>query len=501
MTKILAISNIHGRLKELTNLLHKISQEHNLSTFDNIVFLGDYIAFGEESIGVLDMLIKLKNKYPQTVILKGNWEFALYHTLSRGSEYNDEMFKLFISYQQGELLKEFRNKKKKMYDYINFIDSMPKYFIKDNYLFTHAGIDYNFWDKKYEPNDFMKVYDETHLLWHLDFFEQASNNWFSKTYGDGQVYQEFPYKIVAGQVSLDRIKGQTRGTKNLEPFNLDNVYGIDFGAAFSEGQLGAVIFKDDGISTYVVDVGTELNIEKEKSNQEESPISEPTKKEKSIIDIEEESTGVFDNEQFVDPYEEYEQEEVPLYEKESPEPVEPDMYEVPPIDAEMYEEPPLNTDLYEEPPMDSILYEEPPVEQFETYQNDYFQEPNEKYDANNLDDIFNQMNNQEEPKQQKQEEPHIITLQMINDGMNIQDVAALRSCTRSSVENHIIKCLEEGKDINVDCLISAQNFNVILSTIKTNNFESYDEIKLALPPHISYFEINVVSHLVKKLNL
>lgn len=74
MGRIFAIGDIHGRLTALNRLLDKLDIDR---VEDEIVFLGDYIDRGPDSVGVLDRIISLEEHGHRVVPLKGNHEAML----------------------------------------------------------------------------------------------------------------------------------------------------------------------------------------------------------------------------------------------------------------------------------------------------------------------------------------------------------------------------------------------------------------------------------------
>ncbi|MBW1981888.1 MAG: serine/threonine protein phosphatase [Deltaproteobacteria bacterium] len=69
--RTIVIGDIHGCLQKLEALMQRIDPRPGR---DQLVFLGDYIDRGEDSYGVLDYLVEVKKKYPQTIFLMGNHE-------------------------------------------------------------------------------------------------------------------------------------------------------------------------------------------------------------------------------------------------------------------------------------------------------------------------------------------------------------------------------------------------------------------------------------------
>jgi len=72
--RIFAFGDIHGRAAQLAALLGRLTA---LAPEALLVFLGDYIDRGEQSRQVVDLLLALREKRPDTVFLMGNHEVAL----------------------------------------------------------------------------------------------------------------------------------------------------------------------------------------------------------------------------------------------------------------------------------------------------------------------------------------------------------------------------------------------------------------------------------------
>ena len=74
--KLVLIGDVHGDLKTLFEILDAIEFEELLTNPNNkIIFLGDYVDRGNDSIGVLYTVCYLKQKYPDSVVLmRGNHE-------------------------------------------------------------------------------------------------------------------------------------------------------------------------------------------------------------------------------------------------------------------------------------------------------------------------------------------------------------------------------------------------------------------------------------------
>ncbi len=85
MKKIFAIGDIHGCYDRLKTLMGKIPID---GLRDTLVFIGDYIDRGPNSVEVVDYLIQLKNRVPETIFLKGNHEDMLDKFLNGADRFN-----------------------------------------------------------------------------------------------------------------------------------------------------------------------------------------------------------------------------------------------------------------------------------------------------------------------------------------------------------------------------------------------------------------------------
>lgn len=129
MSKIFFIGDVHGCLQELIILLDNLK----LSDKDHIVFLGDLVNKGPDSLGVLNLVLKLKNTHTVTII-KGNHE--------------DKLLKLYKKIKNKEDLSEAINKKKHLLDlalsledkHIDMLSDAYLWLQHKNFLAVHGGI-------------------------------------------------------------------------------------------------------------------------------------------------------------------------------------------------------------------------------------------------------------------------------------------------------------------------------------------------------------------------
>lgn len=76
---LVIVGDLHGDIKSLFKILYDIDFEYFLANYNNkLIFLGDYVDRGNDSIAVLYTVCYLKQRYPDSVILmRGNHEAPL----------------------------------------------------------------------------------------------------------------------------------------------------------------------------------------------------------------------------------------------------------------------------------------------------------------------------------------------------------------------------------------------------------------------------------------
>jgi serine/threonine protein phosphatase 1 len=158
MGNIYAIGDIHGCLDKLKALLSKIDAD---PARDELVFLGDYIDRGPSSYEVVDYLIQLKKRMPNTVFLKGNHEEMFTQYLSgidrhlfvmNGGQATLESYMKNKAHADGSLIPS---------DHLRFFSSLRLYYQTDDYIFVHAGM------REDVPLELQRSED---LLWIRDTF-------------------------------------------------------------------------------------------------------------------------------------------------------------------------------------------------------------------------------------------------------------------------------------------------------------------------------------------
>jgi serine/threonine protein phosphatase 1 len=144
--RLFAIGDVHGCADELGVMLRELTEREALSSSDLVVFMGDYVDRGPSSKGVVDLLLDFRQRYPQTVFLKGNHEDMLLDFLGFGGHLGENYLanggkEFFASYgidptahasnELGGLLPQ---------EHVEFLCSLELGVTLAEFLFVHAGI-------------------------------------------------------------------------------------------------------------------------------------------------------------------------------------------------------------------------------------------------------------------------------------------------------------------------------------------------------------------------
>lgn len=132
--RLIAIGDIHGCQVALEALLDVIKPNKS----DVVVTLGDYVDRGQDSRGVIDTLIELRNR-TQLIPLLGNHEEMMLQVLQQGASHHEWLkhggVDTLDSYGfDGDL--DFLP-----VEHEEFFESLGDYFVADDFFFTHAAYD------------------------------------------------------------------------------------------------------------------------------------------------------------------------------------------------------------------------------------------------------------------------------------------------------------------------------------------------------------------------
>ncbi|MDT7829023.1 metallophosphoesterase family protein [Pricia sp. S334] len=209
--RTLVIGDIHSGLKAL----HQILERAEVSTNDQLIFLGDYVDGWSDAVETVDYLITLKKTH-RCIFIRGNHDELCVEWL-RGANDNPT----WLQHGGGATLASYNEADDKTKErHILFFDSLKNTFIdKENRLFLHAGFT-NLKGIEYEyfPESF--YWDRT--LWELaqslDPNLQKGNPFYPKRLSHYNT-------IFIGHTPVSR-------TDVAEPKQAANVWNLDTGAAF-----------------------------------------------------------------------------------------------------------------------------------------------------------------------------------------------------------------------------------------------------------------------------
>lgn len=133
--RLIAIGDIHGRLSKLTGLIEKIG----LTAEDRLVFLGDYIDRGPDSYEVVELILKLRQDYPNTITLRGNHEdFVVSLFMGNQSQYERH---IWLKMNGGDLtMASYKKNGFYLKEHQDFYMNLPISYETDEYFFCHAGV-------------------------------------------------------------------------------------------------------------------------------------------------------------------------------------------------------------------------------------------------------------------------------------------------------------------------------------------------------------------------
>ena len=181
--KIYCISDLHGCLAELDEVLDIVLPHLNESD-TMLILLGDYIHGGRDNRGVLDRIMSLQQRFgsDKVVALLGNHDEGVLN----GTEAIDYTAKAFA--QSDDYDYEYDDNDDDRY--IEWFDTLPRYYVAGNTIFVHAGIDENSGD-----------------MWE---WSTSDDVYTSKYPAQTGKIQGLDMKVVAGHVGTDEISGNPR---------------------------------------------------------------------------------------------------------------------------------------------------------------------------------------------------------------------------------------------------------------------------------------------------
>ncbi|WP_412559936.1 metallophosphoesterase family protein [Winogradskyella sp. MIT101101] len=216
--RTLAIGDIHGGLRGLTQLLERAKVNKD----DKFIFLGDYVDGWSESAQVIQYLIELSEKN-ECVFIKGNHDIWCEKWLQHGTA--PPVWLYHGGKGTIESYKDFSKEDKQKH--LEFFQTMPMYYIDNqNRLYVHAGFT-SMHGVKEEKFDQSFCTDRT--LWEM---VQTMDKRIKKDADNYPNRLKHYSEIYIGHTPTLR-------SHSYEPMNKANVWNVDTGAAFT-GMLSAI---------------------------------------------------------------------------------------------------------------------------------------------------------------------------------------------------------------------------------------------------------------------
>lgn len=198
--RLLAVGDIHGQAELLAKLFKQVDPQPE----DVVVFLGDYIDRGPDSPGVIDQLLELQDRFPQTVFLKGNHEAMLLDYLA-GRE-----TLLYLLNGGATTLAGYQRDNRIHIPprHLEFFHSLRLWYETDAFIFVHAGL---------RPGLSPEQQNHQDLLWIREDFLESDFDW-----GKTVVFGHTPLKSPAfseHRIGLDTGAGHGRALTCCEVRN------------------------------------------------------------------------------------------------------------------------------------------------------------------------------------------------------------------------------------------------------------------------------------------
>jgi serine/threonine protein phosphatase 1 len=215
--------DVHGCLSKLKQCIESV----DIKEGDRLIGLGDYLDRGEDSYGVIEYLLKLKEKY-ECIFIKGNHDDCWFNDMKSGKIENGQLWKqgalkTYQSYIDAGVNPEV---------HFDFFNSLVNYYIDENMnLFVHGGFNrHEFIEEQHEPTIF---------YWDRDLLASARSYCSMKN-------NEYKFKIkgsVKGKLK-EIFLGHTptQYFDSNTPLNFANIWLLDTGAGkFKENGLVTIM--------------------------------------------------------------------------------------------------------------------------------------------------------------------------------------------------------------------------------------------------------------------
>ncbi|MGC2425744.1 MAG: metallophosphoesterase family protein [Nitrososphaeraceae archaeon] len=217
---LIIIGDIHGDFKSLFKVLQDIAfQEFLLNPHNKIIFLGDYVDRGSDSVGVLYLICYLKQKFPDSIVLmRGNHEAPLEFPFSS----HDLPFKI-IKYYGENLGKMIYNKKLLTFFPLLILTTV----IKNHLLLVHGGLPTEVTGLTKDFRKSVAAAQDNHIhnrimeeiLWNDPWNQIHKRDWRYSERGVGRL---FGINISKKWLKISGTKVVVRGHEPCQGFKIDH---------------------------------------------------------------------------------------------------------------------------------------------------------------------------------------------------------------------------------------------------------------------------------------
>lgn len=221
------IGDVHGYSHPLSNLLRQLTEK--AAPGDTLVFVGDYVDRGPDSLGVIDKVLECVNGgwNGPVVPLKGNHEELMIDAMSKRPRYGMDSwlqlggYETICSYTGGEVKKKWVQGVPRTH--VEFLTGLRSWYEDEHAYYVHAGL---------SPGFYPDELDDDVLLWAREEFIKSDYVW-DKVVVFGHTPQYDPPTTTI--IDLEKLPWR--------PLNRPEKIGIDTGVAYG-GMLTAVILPE-----------------------------------------------------------------------------------------------------------------------------------------------------------------------------------------------------------------------------------------------------------------
>lgn len=219
--KLVLVGDVHGDLKSLFKILDNIDFEEFLMNANNkIIFLGDYVDRGNDSIGVLYMICYLKQKYPDSIVLmRGNHEAPVEFPFSS----HDLPYRILQRYGEywGRLIYH-----KKILKFFSLLTLAAV--VENRLLLVHGGLPTNDIELISDFRKSIAIAQDTHIrnrimeeiLWNDPWpHSSGKDDWSYSKRGFGRL---FGPEISKKWLKISQTKVIVRGHQPCQRFKIDH---------------------------------------------------------------------------------------------------------------------------------------------------------------------------------------------------------------------------------------------------------------------------------------